>query len=58
MGSEDFAHLLARVPGSFSFIGNGDGAPLHNPGYDYADAALPATVAYFVALARTRTATV
>ena len=58
MGSEDFAHLLARVPGSFAFIGNGDGAPLHNPAYDYADAALPATVAYFVALARTRTAAV
>lgn len=56
MGSEDFAHLLTRVPGNFAFIGNGDGAPLHNPGYDYADAALPATVGYLVALARSRTA--
>ncbi len=57
MGSEDFAHLLTRVPGNFAFIGNGaDCAPLHNPGYDYADAALPATIAYLVALARRRLA--
>jgi hippurate hydrolase len=55
MGSEDFAHLLAHVPGNFAFIGNGSGsAPLHNPAYDFADAALPGAVAYLVALARTR----
>jgi hippurate hydrolase len=57
MGSEDFAHLLAAVPGNFAFIGNGaDCPPLHNPRYDFADAALPAAIAYFVALARTRLA--
>ncbi len=54
MGSEDFAHLLARVPGNFAFIGNGESAALHNPAYDYCDAALPATVAYLVSLARSR----
>jgi hippurate hydrolase len=57
MGSEDFAHLLTQVPGNFAFIGNGVGcAPLHNPKYDYADNALPGTVAYLVALARRRLA--
>jgi len=57
MGSEDFAHLLTEVPGNFAFIGNGtDCAPLHNPGYDYADEALPKTIAYLVALARRRLA--
>ncbi len=55
MGSEDFAHLLAAVPGNFAFIGNGEAcASLHNPAYDYADAALPGTIAYLVALARSR----
>ena len=57
MGSEDFAHLLTEIPGNFAFIGNGtDCAPLHNPHYDYADPALPPTIAYLVALARTRLA--
>ncbi|MCW3477205.1 amidohydrolase [Limobrevibacterium gyesilva] len=55
MGSEDFARLLAHVPGNFSFIGNGTAcAPLHNPAYDFNDAALPVVVAYFRALARDR----
>lgn len=35
--SEDFARFLAHVPGCFSFIGNGDSAPLHNPRYDFND---------------------
>lgn len=39
--SEDFAQFLKHVPGCFMFIGNGlDSAPLHNPNYDFADAAL------------------
>jgi hippurate hydrolase len=54
MGSEDFAHLLARVPGNFGFVGNGPSATLHNPGYDFADTALPHIVAYFRALVRDR----
>jgi hippurate hydrolase len=53
--SEDFARFLAHVPGCFAFIGNGLGsAPLHNPGYDFDDAAIPQGVGYFVALARQR----
>jgi hippurate hydrolase len=54
MPSEDFAHLLAHVPGNFAFIGNGDSAALHNPDYDFNDEALPVISAYFQALVRDR----
>ncbi|MET7246887.1 amidohydrolase [Methylobacterium sp. EM32] len=54
-GSEDFARFLAHVPGCFVFLGNSEGsAPLHNPTYDFDDAALPHGVAYHVALVRRR----
>ena len=39
--SEDFARFLKHVPGCYFFIGNGNNsAPLHNPSYDFNDAAL------------------
>ena len=54
--SEDFARFLAHVPGCFSNIGNGDSAPLHNPTYDFDDAALPYGAAFHVAIVRQRLA--
>ncbi len=53
-GSEDFAQALTDVPGAFAFIGNGDSAPLHNPEYDFNDAALLPGVRWFVELVRDR----
>ncbi|MBB93858.1 MAG: amidohydrolase [Rhodobacteraceae bacterium] len=53
-GSEDFARFLAHVPGCFGFIGNGDSAPLHNPAYDFDDAALLHGCDVHVAIARQR----
>lgn len=53
-GSEDFAQALTDAPGAFAFIGNGDSAPLHNPEYDFNDAALMPGVRWFVALVRDR----
>ncbi|WP_442777008.1 M20 aminoacylase family protein [Sphaerotilus montanus] len=62
-GSEDFAFMLERVPGSYLLIGNGlgeqggDDSPaasacmVHNPGYDFNDANLPVGAAYWVRLA-------
>lgn len=54
-GSEDFAFMLERVPGSYLFIGNGD-APgncmVHNPGYDFNDDNIAVGSAYWVLLAR------
>ncbi len=57
MPSEDFARLLAHIPGNFAFIGNGEASPaLHNPAFDFNDAALPGMIAYWCALARARLA--
>jgi hippurate hydrolase len=56
-GSEDFAFMLEKVPGSYLMIGNGDAATgghgacsVHNPNYDFNDANLPTGSAYWVAL--------
>jgi hippurate hydrolase len=55
MASEDFAQLLALVPGNFAFVGNGvDCAGLHNPTYDFDDRALPGMRDYYLALVRDR----
>lgn len=54
MGSEDFAWMTERRPGSYVLLGNGVGSSggcmVHNPGYDFNDAALSWGAAYFVAL--------
>ena len=57
-GSEDFAFMLERVPGSYLLIGNGTGegageggCMVHNPGYDFNDANLALGSAYWVSLA-------
>ena len=55
-GSEDFAFLLEKRPGCYLIIGNGDGeggCMVHNPGYDFNDAALPTGASYWVKLAET-----
>ncbi len=53
-GSEDFAFMLERVPGSYLFIGNGD-APgncmVHHPGYDFDDDNIAIGSAFWVKLA-------
>ena len=45
MGSEDFSYMLAERPGAYILVGNGEGAAggceVHNPGYDFNDAAIP-----------------
>jgi amidohydrolase len=50
MASEDFAYMLEHCPGAYIQIGNGDGAggcEVHNPGYDFNDAALPLGASLF-----------
>ena len=54
MGSEDFAFMLQEKPGSYIWIGNGDGegsCMLHNPGYDFNDQILPIGATYWVNMA-------
>ena len=50
MASEDFSYMLNRRPGAYIRIGNGDGpgtCQVHNPGYDFNDAALPIGASLF-----------
>ena len=57
MASEDFASMLRAVPGAYIQIGNGDGegaCEVHNPGYDFNDAALPYGSSLFVKLVEKR----
>jgi len=54
MGSEDFAYMLQEKPGSYIWIGNGDGegsCMIHNPGYDFNDEILPIGATYWVKMA-------
>ncbi len=53
MGAEDFSHMLRKRPGAFIMIGNGVGPGLHNPGYNFNDAAIPLGVSYWARLAET-----
>ena len=55
-GSEDFAFMLERVPGSYVLIGNGigpgeGGCMVHNPGYDFNDDNVATGSAFWVLLA-------
>ena len=53
MGAEDFSYMLEARPGAFIFIGNGASAGLHNPAYDFDDAAIPHGIAYWTHLVET-----
>ncbi len=50
MGAEDFSYMLAARPGSYLFLGQGDGAGLHNPNYDFNDEAAPYGASFFARL--------
>jgi hippurate hydrolase len=59
MDAEDFACYLQHKPGAYVWIGNdpagsgqGAGAGLHNPAYDFNDDILPIGAAYWVELVR------
>ncbi|MSQ67783.1 MAG: amidohydrolase [Gammaproteobacteria bacterium] len=54
MGSEDFGWMLQVKPGSYVWLGTGGETSclLHNPRYDFNDAAIPVGASYWVALAQ------
>jgi hippurate hydrolase len=59
MASEDFSWMLEKVPGAYMQIGNGDGegaCEVHNPGYDFNDAALPLGASLYARLAERKLA--
>ncbi len=55
MTGEDFAWYLEHRPGAFVWIGNGSsdaGRDLHNAGYDFNDAILPAAAGFLASVAK------
>jgi amidohydrolase len=67
MGAEDFAFMLQKLPGSYGFIGNGDGdhrlpshgagpCMLHNASYDFNDDILPLGALYWIRLVESQLA--
>ncbi|MBJ6373388.1 M20 aminoacylase family protein [Sedimentitalea arenosa] len=47
MGAEDFAYMLQERPGAYLFLGQGDGAGLHHPKYDFNDEIAPVGASFF-----------
>lgn len=54
MGSEDFGAMLAVRPGAMLFLGQGQGPGVHEPDFDFNDAAAPFGASYFARLVERR----
>jgi hippurate hydrolase len=54
MAGEDFAFMLGARPGAFIFIGQGAGAALHHPAYDFNDEIIPLGMSYWTKLVEHR----
>ena len=54
MAGEDFSYMLNARPGAYIMIGNGDGATVHHPMYDFNDDAIPAGCSWFAEMVETR----
>ncbi len=52
MGSEDFAFMLEKKPGTYCMLGNGDSFMVHHPNYIFNQDILPIGAAYWVGLAQ------
>lgn len=50
MGAEDFSYMLAKRPGAYLFIGQGETAGLHHPEYDFNDEIAPVGASFFARL--------
>lgn len=50
MGAEDFSYMLQERPGAYLFLGQGDGAGLHHPKYDFNDEVAPVGASFFARL--------
>jgi hippurate hydrolase len=50
MGSEDFAFMLQKKPGTYCMLGNGDTFMVHHPKYVFNQDILPLGAAYWVGL--------
>ena len=50
MGAEDFSYMLQARPGAYLFLGQGPGAGLHHPAYDFNDEIAPIGASFFARL--------
>ena len=58
MGGEDFSYMLEERPGAYILMGNGEGASVHHPEYNFNDEAIPAGCSWWVEMAESRLGTV
>jgi len=54
MGGEDFAYMLLERPGAYILVGNGDGASVHHPEYNFNDDVIPAGCSWWAGIAEGR----
>ena len=53
-GSEDFAFMLAQVPGAYLMLGQSGGGNLHNPSYVFNDDIIPIGASLLARIAEAR----
>ena len=54
MAAEDFSYMLEERPGAYIMIGNGDGATVHHPEYNFDDNAIPAGCSWYAEMVESR----
>jgi amidohydrolase len=54
MGGEDFAYMLQERPGAYILVGNGEGAAVHHPEYNFNDEAIPAGCSWWAGIVEQR----
>lgn len=54
MGAEDFSYMLEKRPGAYLNLGQGIGAAVHHPAFDFNDEAAPIGASFFARLIETR----
>jgi amidohydrolase len=54
MAGEDFSYMLEERPGAYIQLGNGTGATVHHPEYNFNDDAIPAGCSWFAELVERR----
>jgi len=54
MGAEDFSFMLEHRPGAYLFLGQGDGAGVHHPAYNFNDEISPIGASFFARLVETQ----
>ncbi|MGR3563880.1 MAG: M20 aminoacylase family protein [Heliomarina sp.] len=54
MAGEDFSFMLEKRPGAYIFLGNGGGAHVHHPAYNFNDEIIPVGCSWFAELVEDR----